>query len=322
MHVLLSDCIGGDYSRSTVESQPTGGGELHLVQLAEALARLGHTVTVANGVPAPREEFGVLYTPNELAPARVDVVVVQRYSPDPATLRERTIVHVIDPFNAAYDRHRALFAAPGTRTVAVSKWAAATFAPLGARVSVIPPMLEPMPSAEKDSNLYIYPCAALKGLAATLAVWRDMKQKYTYEFADAKLRIVSPGYGEPDMAQIRSTPDCTYDGPLRPSAWRKAVAEAAALFCVNTHAETYCCTLAFAEMARTRGHMLCRAGFGGMPEAVANSRLLTASQGDFERDVVAAWEEPAREEWYAAGLLQDRSPDAIVRDWVHVMEAP
>ena len=313
--VLIWDQIGGCYSRSTVETRPTGGGELHLVQLAEALARRGYAVTIANGVPSPRYEIGVDYVPNELAPARADVVIVQRYSPDPPTKRERTIIHAIDPWSSAYERHLGLMAARETRVVAVSRWAAAEFP---GRVHVIPPMIEPVAAGVKDPQLFIFPCAARKGLDVTLAAWRRIKERHA-DFADARLEVVSPGYDPPAADKIRSAPDCTYGGALTCRAWRERIAHAAALFLVSSYPETFCVTAAVAEMTKTRPHILCLAGLCGIPEALSNHRLLTTRPDDFDRDVIAAWEDPGAVAWWG-GRPVDRSPDALVGEWVELME--
>ena len=47
-----------------------GGTESSIVQLAEALARRGHDVSVFNGVKNPGEEFGVSWRPIAEAPQR------------------------------------------------------------------------------------------------------------------------------------------------------------------------------------------------------------------------------------------------------------
>ncbi len=54
---------GVPFSGSTLRSASLGGIESSVVQLAEALARRGHDVSVFNGVPAPLEEFGVHWRP-------------------------------------------------------------------------------------------------------------------------------------------------------------------------------------------------------------------------------------------------------------------
>jgi glycosyltransferase involved in cell wall biosynthesis len=57
-----------NYSGETLRSASMGGTESSVVQLAEALARRGHEVSVFNGIKAPREEFGVRWFPLAQAP--------------------------------------------------------------------------------------------------------------------------------------------------------------------------------------------------------------------------------------------------------------
>jgi glycosyltransferase involved in cell wall biosynthesis len=54
---------GTPFSGETLRIQSMGGTESSIVQLAEALAKRGHNVTVFNAVEAPRREFGVNWRP-------------------------------------------------------------------------------------------------------------------------------------------------------------------------------------------------------------------------------------------------------------------
>jgi glycosyltransferase involved in cell wall biosynthesis len=54
---------GAPYSGETMRQASMGGIESSVVQLAEALARRGHDVTVFNGVTQPVDEFGVKWRP-------------------------------------------------------------------------------------------------------------------------------------------------------------------------------------------------------------------------------------------------------------------
>jgi len=69
------------------------------------------------------------------------------------------------------------------------------------------------------------------------------------------------------------------------------------------------------------GDLLAVGGFGlcGIPEALSNHRLLTTRPDDFDRDVVAAWEDPGAVAWWG-GRPVDRSPDALVGEWVKLMD--
>ena len=54
---------GMPFSGETLRSQPMGGTESSVVQLAEALAKRGHDVSVFNNIGAPGHEFGVHWRP-------------------------------------------------------------------------------------------------------------------------------------------------------------------------------------------------------------------------------------------------------------------
>lgn len=311
--VIFYDAIGGPTTRKSTDERPTGGGELHLVQIAEALTKRGRTCAIVNG--ASCEENGVRYFPHAAA-AQLEcrTLVVNRYSPNPTTARQRTIIHAIDPDNPAYDVHTPLFRA-GTPIVAVSRWAATTFTRATGPKYVINPCLDPIPSYPKDPNRFIYASAAIKGLKRTLRVWTEMKQRYA-SLADARLEIASPGYGPPDPRDVASAPDCSYVGDLTPRDHRMFIASAAGLFFVNDHTETFCCVGALAELARTRAHILCEKGLGGIPEALTNHRLLTTDRERFEEDFVAAYEAPEDPAWYARPEgIPDRSLAGLAAAW-------
>ena len=66
---------GMPFSGETLRSQPMGGTESSVVQLAEALAKRGHDVCVFNTIREPAREFGVQWRPLADAPhyARDDI---------------------------------------------------------------------------------------------------------------------------------------------------------------------------------------------------------------------------------------------------------
>ena len=79
--------------------------------------------------------------------------------------------------------------------------------------------------------------------------------------------------------------------------------------------ETFCTTLAMAELARTRNHVLPLDGLCGMPEAVTNQGCFASSEDLFIERFLDAWVEPESPAWYAQGKIPDRSPDALAPAW-------
>ena len=59
MRIAFLDCVGWSYGVDAPLAQPMGGTQSAICYLAVELARLGHAISVYNGVPAPAESCGV-----------------------------------------------------------------------------------------------------------------------------------------------------------------------------------------------------------------------------------------------------------------------
>jgi glycosyltransferase involved in cell wall biosynthesis len=59
MRIAFLDGSGWDYTVDTPLQRPFGGSQSAMCYLAVELARLGHSVTIHNGIPAPTDERGV-----------------------------------------------------------------------------------------------------------------------------------------------------------------------------------------------------------------------------------------------------------------------
>jgi hypothetical protein len=82
-------------------------------------------------------------------------------------------------------------------------------------VSVIPCMLpdefyEPLPAPVKldeRRHRYVYGSAAMKGLAPTLELWRELKRSKSYHWRKAELVVCSPGYDAIDPKLLEGCRD-------------------------------------------------------------------------------------------------------------------
>ena len=82
--------------------------------------------------------------------------------------------------------------------------------------------------------------------------------------------------------------------------------------------ETFCAVAALAEIANCRTHILKTRGPSGLDTVLANRRLLTNNPDTFVRDLLFAYREPERAEWYAREV-PDRRPDTLVEKWLELV---
>jgi predicted O-methyltransferase YrrM/tetratricopeptide (TPR) repeat protein len=316
--VLMFDRIGGAFSRSSLDRGGLGGSEIEMVQVATALAKRGHRVVVANGIASPVEEDGVHYVPWQQAPqyAPTRAFYIQRSSVPEAgsglviVPQVRVIVRANDVYCPEYDVHRAILESGRAALVANTEWQANLFGFAKEKI-VIPPMLGEIPKFTFEAGLFIYASGAMKGWDATIAMWRRLRAKYPDAMAHARLKAISPGWGQ--VGTTAATDDFAAE-EATPEEYRGWIARAEGLFFVNTMPETFCSVAALAERAGTRTHILCRNGFGGIPEAVVDRTLITANETEFEVKFIEALSKPyVRPDGLPA--LRDLSPDALVEDW-------
>lgn len=288
--VLILDRIGGAYLPTTMRSHGLGGSEIEVLQVAAGLTAKGYAVTVANGVPQPITEDGIQFVPfgqaGQHAPSKA--LYLQRYSTANLEIGRdvRIVVRANDVYCPPYEVHRGYLETGRAALVANTQWQAEQFHFAKDRI-ILPPMLEPMPTVKKQKGLFVFASGPMKGLEATLEMWRQLKDNHP-KLKRAKLAIVSPGWGDfPPVSFADSARGVFLVGSPVPEMYRSWIAKAEGLFMVSTMAETFCCAAALAERAGTRTHILCRNGMGGIPEALANATLVTEDEQRFQRDFLA-----------------------------------
>ena len=256
----------------------------------------------------------------------------------------RIIVRANDIYCAPYDVHRDALTSGRAALVANTKWQADGFTYAKEKI-VIAPMLDESPKAiwpgetmtqsaataardgvnvpiYKEPDLFVYASGPMKGLDATLAMWRKLHELHGANGALAKTRlvIISPGWGNfPTLSPSDRALGISFEGTPTPAKYREWIAKAAGLFFVNTMPEVFCCSAALAERSGTRTHILCKAGLGGIPEAIVNHSLLTEDEPQFIEKFMEALASPDRSRWCATSV-PDRRPSALVDAWLDALK--
>ena len=332
IEVLIYDSTphaeGDAFTYRTMSVRGVGGSEIEMLQVARALTDRGHKVAIANGAKASFEEDGILYVPNtdirQYMPSRA--LYIQRASvprhPVSLTDSVRMIVRANDVYYPGYHAHLGVLSSGRAALVANTKWQADLF-PFAKEKIVIPPMLDPSPAVAKVPGLFVYASGPMKGLDATLAVWRKLHKLHGKVLKKAKLHIVSPGWGDfPTLTPSDKALGVRFVGAPTPAAYREWIAKAEGLFFINTMPETFCCSAALAERSGTRVHILCKNGFGGIPEAITNCSLLTDDETRFIQQFMLAWQSNEnRSQWYAKEV-PDRTPATLATRWEAALGLP
>ena len=330
--VLLYSTVGPPVTAETLRVCGAGGSELELVQVATALARRGHRVTLAlRGLNDDecKVEDGVTYTTTSKVPKHVRALYLQRWTKlPPNVFADRVIVRCNDHCDARdYDVHNRLLSSGGATLVCNTNWQATLF-PFAAKKAVIAPIVEAPPMVEKKLGQFVYASAARKGLLDTIRYWHffmsrlDEVSPGSRETMGLKLMVAVPEYsgGVPELPEDQLEAIGVHLVPTpRIEDYRRLIAESEGLFYVIRFSEVFCCVAALAELAQTRPHILCLRGVGGIREALSNSRLVTTDPEQFSRDFLHALSEPEND-WVAApDQIVDRSPDTIAKQWEEVL---
>ena len=324
--LLIVNSIGPGWTLSTAQ-KGLGGSELEISLVAHALVRRGYSVVVANGVPSQAYEQGVRYVPLASVTPGIEAraLWIERMTPPPMGVKtKRIIVRATDVCCAPYDIHKPMLESGQASLVANTQWQADGFAYAKHKI-LIPPALDcslgAEPPPEKVPGRFVYASAPMKGLGATIELWRSLKSRHGKVLKKAKLILALPGlsdfYGDMPIPLSEADKAIGISYAASPSLveYRRLIASAEGLFYVNRMPETFACVAAFAERYRTRTHILCLNGKGGIPEALVNAALVTEDPAAFERDFMLAWQ--AADTPLRTPTLQvpDRSPDALAALW-------
>ncbi len=292
--VLYADDPAGAFSPTLNASRPTGGTEVHMVQLAEGLAQMGYHVLATSPIGdeyAMHEAESPAYLPSSRIVSWTSRALIT------AGLTKR-------PPWLETDRHVILWThepghnlphleAAGLRWsefVCVSHWQALRF-PRGWKTRVIPPIIDDwiyaLPPVEKNPRKWVSLSAAWKGLQQTLEAWTQIRPP------GAELHVGSPYSHGPEARQmVERTPGCVWVPLDSPRAVVEAMRDAAAVFRVVMAPETFGVTDAIAQILNCRIHAYCPNGLGGMAEALLDLRYVTTDVSAFAEGVKSPGEAP------------------------------
>ena len=320
--VLIVNSIGEPFTGADAATRALGGSEWEISQVAEALVRRGHSVVVAGTGSAISEHAGVRYVPlgraSECWPSKA--LYIQRISPRPVwcpDLPPAVIVRANDIYVPGYDVHKSMLESGRATLVCNSIWQSKGFW-FAAKKRVINPLLGPTPPTDKVPGRFVFAAGVMKGWGATALEWHRLKAKYPEPMAQARMLVVNPGWGERVQVSAEdAAAGIEFAGAPTAEEYRSLVASAEGLFYVATMAEVWCNLAAIAERAGTRTHILCKAGLGGIPEALVDASLVTTNDSDFEREFIARIGQPP-----VMRDVPDRSADAMVTQWEDVLGLP
>lgn len=280
------------WSRSLNRERLHGGGEIHMVQLAEGLALRGHEV-VCYTVDGRGIEGGVRYEDSRLSGHLThdcDALIVQTDSEVQGFFRAgRTVTHQIHDPRPCRERWAHFEGRRELVHVCVSRWDAGLFDWLGGRAVCIHPPLDV--SAQRGREALRIPtrfvcCASWnKGTDRTLELWVVLSSR----LPGAELCVSSP-YSEPDDAAARcERAGARWVGRLVEDVPELIATAGAGLFMVNEHPETFGITPAFARLLDLPVYILCLRELGGLPEACGGGELATTDRARFEQRLFSAW---------------------------------
>jgi tetratricopeptide (TPR) repeat protein len=321
--VVYYDTVSAPFSRRMVSSRPSGGSELNHVKIVNGLADLGYSVLVLNNLERGEVDGGVVYDNWRSDIVECQTLVVSRFS-------EPTIAHVNgDGIGISCDRivmaandqfqefQRAKYI-PGSTIVLHNQWHAQNFPadwPKAIIPAIVPQELYDLPRVPKDRNKFVYASAVCKGLRATLAEWKSLKDSHP-ELADAHLYVTTPGHDVLSQETIESY-GAHYLGELAPAEVVETLRDAAGLFFVNTLPETFCVIAAIAEALGCRCHVWTRAG-GAIAETVRTNLYVASDQVTFRTEFLEAY----RTERRGSSLVVEAhnfSPSKVIPLWESVL---
>jgi hypothetical protein len=296
--IVYAEDPAGAFSPTLNASKPTGGSEIHAVQLCEGLWGQGRDVFGVSHIDEASEVIGgggAFY----VRPPRTDI----RQDASRA-LVTMGLSHV--PTWANTDRHWVLFNHDPVHNIphlghlrwsefiCVSHWQASRF-PFGWKTRVIAPIVDDwiydLPKVEKDPAKFVCVSGWWKGTPDTLRAWEEAR---LYEHG-ATLHVGSP-YSHPANARdiVSRTPGTAWVDLNSPRAVVEAMRDAAAVFRVVTAPETYGVTDVIAQIVGCRVHAYVPNGAGGMLEALAEPHWVTGDLAKFIGDARREYLAPQR----------------------------
>ncbi len=324
--VVISQNFGRPIDGYRARTQQNGGSELHTVLVAEALRKTGLAVAVIQPGGSHVRWEGVDYLSamdvleRGLYAIECEVLVSQRFGSLPANVSfARLVVEMHDlPDERCENIMPALAQCAGSKTIVHSHFNEALY-PGWPGLTVIPAMIEDslyeLPPLERDTSkrelVMVYGSAALKGLAPTLQLWREM-HKAKYRFKKAKLVVTSPGYDSPNFDELKKTPGVEFRPQKTLGDMQNLLRNSDGIFMVNMLPETYGCVQTQCEVAGRLAWVMCMNGPGALKETLANPETVHTDPESFVRAV-------CEQKWPTPRPAKNVRQSAVVPLWLDAL---
>ena len=277
---------GGAFAPNWNKSKPTGGTEVHMVQLAEGLAAAGLKVLGISAISTP-EYHGATYLPAGDPLPVCKALVTCGISQVPVGVRtdRHAVLWTHDPANGILPLMEHL---RYSDFVCVSQWQASRF-PLGFRTHVIPAIIDDWiyelgdRPLEKRRAKFVCLSAWWKGSMDTLILWEELKREKNASRL-AELHMGSPYSHPPAAQQIVERAGCTWVPLHKPADVVEQMKDAAGVFRVCKFPETFGATDVIAQILGCRVHVLALNGIGALHETLASPVGVTAERRVFDRN--------------------------------------
>ncbi len=273
--VFLHD--GTDFSGETLRHSSMGGTESSIVQLAEALARRGHDVSVFNGVKKPVQEFSVSWQPIAEAPQRASGEIGIAVG-SPRAFRDLSfasnVLWLHNPTKIRREIRRgnvlpllrarpALVVLGAYHAAHVPRWL-----PVRSRTvlhhGIHPDFFQKTPRADPPPPRAIFTSQPYRGLDRVLHLWKNVKGRVP----DAVLEVFAPKAHQAEAnAKLAEIEGVAFRGSIPRAGIAAELAGTRVQLTPGHHDETYC--LAAAE-ATAAGVPIVTFGIGALAERVRN----------------------------------------------------
>jgi glycosyltransferase involved in cell wall biosynthesis len=311
---------GEAFSGETMRTASTGGIESSVAQLAEALARRGHDVTVFNGVRAPSREYGVQWRPFEEAGAGargdIGIAVASPKAFGGASFRS-PIFWLHNPVKTSriirrgevwlLVRTRPLIVVLGAYHASLMpKWLPSKGTAI-VHHGIHEDFFRPEPAPEAPPPRAIFTSQPYRGLDWLLDLWPDIKR----QVPAATFDVFAPKNHQAAANAARNALDgVTFRGSIARAALAQNLRSARVQLIPGHRDETYC--LAAAE-ATASGVPIVSLGIGSLSERVKDGQtgFIARSKDEFIAKTVALLSDDGL--WQ--GMHRACLADASLRRW-------
>ncbi len=336
--VIISQNFGRPIDSYRARTLPNGGSELHTVTVAEGLQKAGLKVAVIQPGSAWVRWAGIDYLSLQDVLERgiydlsCDCLVSQRFGEIPPGISfARLAVEMHDLPDERCEKIMGVMASvPGCKTIVHSQFNASLY-PGWPGLTVIPAMIEdtlfdlpPVIRDPKRKRHFIYGSAALKGLAPTLQLWKEL-HRAKYMFKQATLTVTSPGYDDAMIvleqwsgkkrAEVVNGDwgnGVFYQQQRTVGDMQRLLQNSDGIFMCNLLPETYGVVQTQCEIAGRPSWVMCLNGPGALRETLANPQTVFTEPAAFVESVSAT-------EWPKMAPAKDVRQSTVTKLWLEAL---